>query len=84
MLKILIFIPLIPALPVLATWFLPWERWIPRIVPKKIIGPYLLYCTFAAWYFKMPWWTVLIFGAFGAVVSAIAFYETKRDNPSMQ
>jgi hypothetical protein len=34
----LVFIPLIPALPVLATWVLPWERWIPRIISKVVIG----------------------------------------------
>jgi O-antigen ligase len=49
---VLVFIPLIPAIPVIATWFLPWERWIPKRIPKKIIGPYLLYCAFALWYFK--------------------------------
>lgn len=53
-LDVLVFIPLIPALPVLATWYLPWERWIPTKLSKSVIGPYLLYCAFGAWYFKMP------------------------------
>ena len=35
---VLIFIPLIPAIPVIAFWFWPWERWIPKIIPKKVIG----------------------------------------------
>jgi hypothetical protein len=49
---VLIFIRLIPAIPVIATWFLPWVRWVPEKIQSKIIGPYLLYCAFAIWRFK--------------------------------
>ncbi len=76
-LDVLILIPLIPALPVVVTWFLPWERWIPRKVPKKIIGPYLLYCAFGEWYFKMPWWSVVMVSLLGIGVSVMALVESK-------
>src|ERR1700739_1946552 len=71
---VLILIPLIPALPVVATWFLPWEDWIPRKVPKRILAPYLLYCTFAAWHFGFPWWSLasVAFLAVGASVMLVS------------
>lgn len=75
---VLIFIPLIPAIPVIATCFLPWERWIPRKIPKKIIGPYLLYCAFAIWHFKQPWWIVLMAGLGGIAVSAMAIFDLRK------
>ena len=66
-LDVLVFVPLIPAVPVIATWFLPWERLTDKI-PKRYLGPYLVYCTFAATYFKMDWWFVgLVF-----ILAAIA------------
>lgn len=67
---VLIFIPLIPAVPVIATWFLPWERWIPKRIPKTIIGPYLLYGSFAAWHFRMSSWFILLLAAWGIVLWA--------------
>lgn len=75
-LDVLILISLIPVLPVAATWFLPWETWISRKVPRKVIGPYVLYCAFAAWYFKMPWWVVLMVLLWGVVVFVMAFVES--------
>ena len=75
---VLIFIPLIPAIPVIAFWLLPWERWIPKIIPTKIIGPYLLYCAFAIWYFKQPWWTVLLVGLMGIAISAAAIVDLRK------
>jgi len=75
---VLIFIPLIPAIPVIATWFLPWERWIPKKIPKKIIGPYLLYSAFAVWHFKQSWWIVWMAGLGGVVVCAMAIFELNK------
>jgi hypothetical protein len=72
---VLIFIPLIPAIPVIITWYLPWERWIPRRIPKSILGPYLLYGTFAAWHFRMPTWFILLIGAGGVADSAMAVFN---------
>jgi Protein of unknown function (DUF3592) len=75
---VLIFIPLIPAIPVIATWFLPWERWIPRKVPNKVIGPYLLYCAIAVWHFKEPWWLILFITLWGIVVCVLAFFDVRK------
>ncbi len=75
MVDVLIFIPLIPALPVIATWFLPWERWIPKRIPKSIIGPYFLYFSFAAWHFRGPWWAVVLAAAVGIFVSVMAVFD---------
>jgi hypothetical protein len=74
----LVLISLIPVLPVIALWFLPWETWIPKFVPKKIIGPYLLYCTFGAWYFGMPWWLLIMVALWGIAVCAFAILEAKN------
>jgi hypothetical protein len=75
---VLIFIPLIPAIPVVAFWVLPWERWIPKIIPNKIIGPYLLYCAFAIWHFKQSWWIVSMAGLAGIAVSTMAIFEARK------
>ena len=78
---VLVFVPLIPALPVLITWYLPWERWIPKKIPKAILGPYLLYCAFGSWYFKMPWWLVAVVVIWGIAISVIAVYEFTEGKP---
>lgn len=75
---VLIFIPLIPAIPVIALWPLPWERWVPKLLPKKIIGPYLLYCAFAIWHFKQPWWLVSFAALWGVTVSAMAIFDLRK------
>ncbi len=67
---VLIYVPLIPAILVIGAWWLPWERWIPRL-PKNFIGPYLLYGSFAAWHFRTPWWFILLVAASGTVVCAM-------------
>lgn len=72
---VLIFIPVIPAIPVIATWPLPWERWIPKRVPKSILGPYLLYLSFAAWHFHWPSWMILVGAVMGIFVSAAAVVD---------
>jgi len=75
---VLIFIPLIPAIPVVALWPLPWHRWIPKVILNKIIGPYLLYCAFAIWHFKQPWWFVSLVGLLGMAVSAAAIFDLRK------
>jgi hypothetical protein len=77
-LDVLIFISVIPAIPVIATWYLPWERWIPKKIPNSIIGPYLFYCSFAAWYFKGGWWVVGMLAIGGIVVSVMAGFELQK------
>ena len=34
-----IVIPLIPRAPVVITWWLPWESWIPKKIPQYVLGP---------------------------------------------
>ena len=77
----IIVISLLPVFPVIATRFLPWEKWVPKWIPNKVIGPYLLYCAFAAWYFTMPIWTVTLVAALGIGVSVAAIAES-RDTSS--
>ena len=72
---VLIAIPVLPLLPVLATWFLPWETWIPKEIPKFVLGPYFLYAAFAAWHFKFGFWTVSLAIVWGLVVSVAAIVE---------
>jgi len=74
-LDIVIAIPVAPLLPVLVTWYLPWERWLPSRIPKIVLGPYLVYASFAAWHFRMPWWLVLVVAAWGLIVTLMAVTE---------
>jgi hypothetical protein len=64
---VLILLPLIPLAPVVVTWWLPWETWIPKKVPKYVLGPYLLYAAFAAWHFKLEVFVVILLAILGAV-----------------
>jgi hypothetical protein len=75
---VLVFVSVIPVIPVIATWFLPWELWIPRKIPKSIIGPYLLYCSFAAWHFNGGFWVVGIVAFLGIVVSVSAAFDLRK------
>jgi hypothetical protein len=61
----LIVIPVLPLIPVLATWFLPWEDWLPKKIPKIVLGPYLLYAAFSAWHFGFDAWIVFFAIAMG-------------------
>jgi hypothetical protein len=74
-LDVLVLIPVVPLFPVIATWWLPWERWIPNAVPKSILGLYLLYASFAAWYFGFSWWLVVMVAALGAIASTAAIVK---------
>jgi hypothetical protein len=78
---VLIGIPLIPLLPVMATWWLPWGAWSSKI-PKSILGPYLLYACLAAWHFAMPWWFILVVALWGVILTGIAItqgFENKKE-----
>jgi hypothetical protein len=77
---ILIGIPVVPLLPVIATWwFLPWDEWIPKKVPKVILGPYILYAAFAAWHFKFGSFFVFIIVALGVGVTVAALIDKVTD-----
>ena len=76
----LILAPAIPALPIFATWWLPWEKWIPWAkLPKAVVGPYALYLFFVAFHFDKShryWWLFYGWSAVvGLVVSALAVVE---------
>jgi hypothetical protein len=67
---------LIPLIPLLLVWYLPWEGWVWDKLPKpwrKFAGPYLLYVSFVFWHFELVWWSTLcVFGmAVGLSVWAI-------------
>lgn len=83
-LDVLVFISLVPVMPVLATWFLAWEKWVPKFVSKKVLVPYLLYCTFGAWYFEMPTWFVVVVLLLGIGDSAAALFEIENRIVSKQ
>jgi hypothetical protein len=81
---VLILLPIVPLLPIAITWWLPWEKWIRwGQLPKKLLGPYLLYVAFALWHFKFDWWAPLIPLAFGTGVCIAATWEAKpKASPS--
>ena len=60
---------LVPALPFLATWWLPWEQWVEsgRIRPW-FAGPYLLYLAFLCLHFDRAWWALVGYGVAGLAV----------------
>lgn len=69
---VLILAPLIPLAPILITWWLPWERWIPWAkLPKAVLGPYVLYLSFAAWHFDFPKWLVVLTLVVGGILSVV-------------
>jgi hypothetical protein len=75
---VLILIPLIPAAPIVITWWLPWERWLFDKLPKYLLGPYLLYAAFATWHFKWESWLVILLTLSGAVLSVIGVLERAK------
>ena len=78
----LIIIPVIPLFPIAATWWLPWERWIPwGKFPKMLLGPYLIYCSFAAWHFRLGLFVRLVPLLVGLAISFFAILE-KRSRPA--
>jgi hypothetical protein len=75
-LDVLIAIPVIPLAPMVITWWLPWERWIPwGKLPKIVLGPYVLYAAFAAWHFHADGWFVLIVIVAGVILTIAGAVE---------
>lgn len=72
----LIAIPVIPLVPIIITWGLPWERWIPwGKLPKLALGPYFWYTAFAASHFRFSNWIVLIAIAIGTTLTIMGAIE---------
>jgi hypothetical protein len=77
----LVLIPLLPALPFLISWWLPWDRWLPwEEMAPTFLGPYLLYAAFAAWYFKLGGWYVLLLILAGLGVSTFAITSYRSED----
>lgn len=75
-LDIAILVPLVPALFLIITWWLPWERWSGwSRLPKMVLGPYLLYCAFGAWHFHMQRWVAPTLVILGLGVCAFALKQ---------
>ena len=78
-LEIVILISLAPALLIITAWYLPWERWIPWCkLPLPLLGPYILYGAFAAWFFQLRWWFVLLIAAIGSILTFIGIVTFSR------
>ncbi len=78
-LDIIIAIAALPVLPIVVTPWLPWERWIPAAKPPKILlGPYVLYLSFAAWHFELAWWIVLLLFGGGGTLLLMGLEEKYR------
>jgi hypothetical protein len=79
---VLVLIPVVPVLVLAPTWWLPWERWLKvEEWPARLLGPYLLYCAFAAWHFRLHWWAVLSVLAGGVLVTAWAAHDALTRKP---
>lgn len=75
-LDVLIAIPVIPLAPMVITWWLPWEQWIPwGKLPKIVLGPYVLYAGFAAWHFHFSDWFVLMVIIAGVILTIMGAVE---------
>jgi hypothetical protein len=44
----------------------------------------LLYCSFAIWHFKQPWWFVSLAGLVGIAVSAMAVFDLRKASMAKQ
>lgn len=83
-LDVLVLLPLIPALPILVTWWLPWEKWVPwEKIPKAFFGPYIFYGAFASWYFRFDRWITLIAIVWGVILCILAVREKVIKSRSM-
>ncbi len=85
----LILAPAVPVIPILATWWLPWERWIPWArLPKAVTGPYALYLFFVAFHFDnghRHWWFyygwLAIVGAVVSIMAVVEKVQRKAEGP---
>jgi hypothetical protein len=72
---VVLLVPLIPVLAILISWWLPWELWLIERVPRKIAGPYCLYCALVLWHFQARWWFIALAAVVGAGLMAVAIIE---------
>jgi hypothetical protein len=81
LIDIALILPFLPLAPFLLVWWLPWERWVSRRVPKWFLGPYILYGALAAAHFHQHLWCVLGLAVVGTGVSASAAYDELKKRP---
>jgi hypothetical protein len=75
MFDVVLLLPLIPVLAILISWWLPWERWLFERSPRKIMGPYFLYCALVLWHFHARWWFIALAAVVGAGSLAATIIE---------
>ena len=75
MFDVALLIPLIPVLAIFISWWLPWERWLFERSPRKITGPYFLYCALVLWHFHARWWFIALAAVVGAGSLAATIIE---------
>jgi hypothetical protein len=77
-LDVIVLIPVLPVVRVLANWAFSSKPWNPLIkVPKIVVGPYVLYLSFVAWYGDFHWWFVLLLAS-GATLLLMGVEERTR------
>lgn len=82
---IIVLAPIVPVLPLLVTWWLPWERWIPWAkVPPLLLGPYVLYGAFVGWYFHLHTWVIILLVLVGIIVSLIGLAALRRKHETFE
>jgi hypothetical protein len=54
---------------------LPWERRLFERSPRKITGPYFLYCALVFWHFHARWWFIALAAVVGAGSLAATIIE---------
>lgn len=69
-LDLIILVPILPLFP-MALFLTPYTKLAHRI-PKIILGPYLLYVSFALWHFYREWSVTLLVAAIGVLLIILA------------
>lgn len=59
---------LLPAMVILISWWLPWEKWLFQRPARIIGGPYFLYCTVVLWHLQAPRWAVTGVAILGGIL----------------
>lgn len=69
---------LAPAMAIVISWWLPWERWLFQRLARMIAGPYCLYCAVVIWHFQARWWAIAMVAILGAILCGLAIRERRR------
>jgi hypothetical protein len=78
-LDVVVLTPALPALALVATWWLPWDRWIPwRKLHRTGLGLYALHLSFVAYYFRLPMWMPILVLLTGPTILVVAVVEQRQ------